>query len=132
MESIKIERTPFTLRDKKLAPFESAREKDLPHPLKFKNRNRMEIVANLLTIGKTGALKTHLMYRANLSYVMISDYLDLLQEAGLIQEEISKEGARLFRTTQKGMKYLEVYESLENIAGIRKRKDVSQMTEIFA
>jgi predicted transcriptional regulator len=91
---------------------------------KFKNRNRMEIVANLLDIAKTATLKTHLMYKANLSYVMVNDYLDYLVDAGLIVERSEREtNAKLFETTEKGLKYLEIYASLQNLAGMGIRKN---------
>ena len=91
---------------------------------KFKNRNRMEIVANLLDIAKTATLKTHLMYKANLSYVMVNEYLDYLIDAGLIMERPEPDtNAKLFETTEKGMKYLEIYASLQNLAGMELRKN---------
>lgn len=91
---------------------------------KFKNRNRMEIVAKLLDIAKTATLKTHLMYKANLSYVMVNEYLDYLVDAGLIVEKPDREtNAKLFETTEKGMKYLEIYASLQNLAGMEIRKN---------
>jgi predicted transcriptional regulator len=86
---------------------------------KFKNRNRMEIAASLLSIARTGALKTHLMYRANLSYLMVSEYLNYLISAGLVEEKLDDESTtKIFQTTPKGFKFLEVYESLQEIAGI--------------
>lgn len=101
---------------------------------KFKNRNRMEIVANLLTIAKTGALKTHLMYRANLSYLMVTEYLNFLCGADLIQEILDEDGtSKLYQTTQKGLKYLEVYDSLQNIAGLDTRKPMPKgQQDIFS
>ncbi len=109
---------------KVVALFAAAKRNNPLNPTaRFKNRNRMEIVANLLNIARTGTLKTHLMYKANLSYVMIADYLDYLQEAGLIQEALDKGGtSKLFQTTEKGLKYLETYESLQNIAGMDARR----------
>ena len=105
------------------AMFVTAGESDSsPSPAKFKNRNRMEIVANLLTIAKIGTLKTHLMYKANLSYVMITEYLDYLQESGLIQEMFGHDGTKLFQTSQKGLKYLEVYDLLQDISGMNTHK----------
>jgi predicted transcriptional regulator len=77
----------------------------------------MEIVANLLQIAKTGALKTHLMYRANLSYLMVTEYLGYLRRSGLIEETIDEEGVtKIYRTSPKGLKYLQVYDSLQSIA----------------
>jgi predicted transcriptional regulator len=79
----------------------------------------MEIVANLLDIAKTATLKTHLMYKANLSYVMVNEYLAYLIDAGLIVEGPEPgTNAKLFETTEKGMKYLEIYASLQNLAGM--------------
>ena len=99
---------------------------------KFKNRNRMEIVANLLTIAKTGALKTHLMYRANLSYLMATEYLNYLCGAELIQETLAEDGtSKLFQTTSKGLKYLEVYDSLQSIAGLDTKKTVERAETLF-
>lgn len=93
--------------------------KSTTKPTKFKNRSRMEIVANILDIGRTGALKTHLMYKANLSYMVVSQYLDFLTKAELIKETFDDQGmVKLYQTSAKGLKYLEVYDSLQNIAGI--------------
>jgi predicted transcriptional regulator len=100
---------------------------------KFKNRNRMEIVANLLTIAKTGALKTHLMYRANLSYLMVTEYLNFLCGAGLIRETLDEEGtAKMYQTTPKGLKYLEVYDSLQSIAGLDAQKVRVASPDLFS
>lgn len=101
---------------------------------KFKNRNRMQIVANLLTIAKGGALKTHLMYRANLSYLMVTEYLNFLASTGLIEETVDEDGtAKIYRTSAKGLKYLEIYEALQAIIGTDSEKPIrSSRTDIFA
>lgn len=79
----------------------------------------MEIVANLLTIAKSGALKTHLMYKANLSYLMVTEYLNFLCGSGLVREALDEEGTtKIYQTTPKGAKYLEVYDALQTIAGL--------------
>ncbi|MGI0080063.1 MAG: winged helix-turn-helix domain-containing protein [Nitrososphaerales archaeon] len=116
-----------------VALFATAKQSDQIAPAsKFKNRNRIEIVANLLSIARTGTLKTHLMYKANLSYVMITDYLDYLQETRLIQETLDVDGtSRLFQTTEKGLKYLEVYATLQSIAGLDTRKAPRRERELF-
>ncbi|MDH2899558.1 MAG: winged helix-turn-helix domain-containing protein [archaeon] len=99
---------------------------------KFKNRNRMEIVANLLSIAKNGALKTHLMYRANLSYLMVTEYLDFLCRSNLIKETVDVEGiTKVFQTTEKGLKYLDVYDSLQSIVGLNSHKAESK-SDMFA
>lgn len=93
----------------------------------------MEIVANLLTIAKTGALKTHLMYRANLSYLMVTEYLNFLCGADLIKETLDEDGtSKLYQTTTKGLKYLEVYDSLQSIAGLDARVPLVKEQSLFS
>src|SRR5579875_2548812 len=97
---------------------------------KFKNRNRIEIAASLLSIARAGALKTHL------SYLMVSEYLNYLISAGLIEEKFDEDKAtKLFHTTPKGLKFLEVYESLQEIAGVainKKGLETSSSSGIFS
>ena len=98
---------------------------------RFKNRNRLGIVANILTIAKTGALKTHLMYRANLSYTMLRDYLKFLLDNGLLAEsQYPEDKVTLYRTTDKGTRFLESYVALKDLASpiIDKRPFASTQT----
>lgn len=84
---------------------------------RFKNRNRLGIVANILTIARNGALKTHLMYKANLSYTMLRDYLKFLRENELLSESYYPEQrVTLYKTTDKGVRFLESYTSLKDLA----------------
>jgi predicted transcriptional regulator len=84
---------------------------------RFKNRNRLGIVANILTIAKQGALKTHLMYRANLSYTMLRDYLKFLLDNGLLSESrYPEDKVTLYRTTEKGVRFLDSYVALKDLA----------------
>lgn len=101
------------------------------HPTRFKNRSRMEIVANILDIARTGALKTHLMYKANLSYMVVSQYLEFLNKSELIKETFDDQGMiKLYQTTPKGLKYLQVYESLQTIAAIDAERGMHS-TDLF-
>ncbi len=93
----------------------------------FKNRSRVEIVANMLSIAKSGALKTHLMYKANLSYLMVTEYLDYLSRYGLIKE-VQSDGAKLFQTTSRGIEYLVTYDSLRRVTGLEKKKGSSRFS----
>ena len=84
---------------------------------RFKNRNRLGIVANILTIARTGALKTHLMYKANLSYTMLRDYLKFLRDNELLSESYyPDEKVTLYKTTEKGSRFLESYHALRDLA----------------
>jgi predicted transcriptional regulator len=81
-----------------------------------KRRNRLYIIAEILTIAKEGSLKTQIMYRANLSFVQLNEYLSFLTKIYLLK--IQKEnGKRIYRTTAKGNKYLEKYKDIANLLG---------------
>jgi predicted transcriptional regulator len=99
---------------------------------KFKNRNRMEIVSNILDIARNGALKTHLMYKANLSYMVVTQYLSFLIKSGLIEEIFAEDGpTRLYKTSAKGFKYLEVYQDLQSIAGLQSQKAIQPSSSVI-
>ena len=84
---------------------------------RFKNRNRLGIVANILTVAQNGAMKTHLMYRANLSYTMLRDYLKFLMDNELLStSNYPEEKVTLYKTTEKGIKFLESYTALKELA----------------
>jgi len=44
----------------------------------WKRRNRLEIMANILEITNNGVLKTHILYKANLSSAQLNEYMRLL------------------------------------------------------
>lgn len=84
----------------------------------FRNRSRIDILANLLSAARGGSLKTHLMYRANLSFVLATQYLALLCESGLICEVLDEEmESKRYQTTEKGLKFLQIYDSLQIMVG---------------
>jgi len=67
------------------------------------NRDRHEIVMDILTKARTGKKKTELMRDAGLSYLQTKQYLNTLLEKGLL--EIDKNNN--LKTTKKGLEFLE-------------------------
>jgi predicted transcriptional regulator len=51
---------------------------------KSKRRDTMRILAEILEISKEGTLKTQIMYRANLSFTQLNDYLNFMLNFELI------------------------------------------------
>jgi len=49
-----------------------------------KYRGRLQIIADILSVVRGGARKTHVMYQANLSFALLKRYLKEVLEAGLI------------------------------------------------
>jgi len=81
-----------------------------------KRRDRLFILAEILKIARDGCLKTQIMYRANLSFAQLNEYLSFLIKMGLLT--IQKENKKnTYITTPKGEKYLEKYEGIADILG---------------
>ena len=82
--------------------------------LERRGRDRLYIIAEILAITKDGSLKTQVMYRANLSFKQLNDYLSFLLKRELI-EVIEKNKKNIYKTTPKGIRYLENYEGILNL-----------------
>ena len=95
------------------------------------NRGKIQIMADILYLCTSGIKKTHIMYKANLSYEQIHYYLNNLLSTGLILQDIS-DGSILYRITEKGREYLRYYYQLtelvreeEHVEIIRQEEDLS-------
>ncbi|MEE8402361.1 MAG: winged helix-turn-helix domain-containing protein [Candidatus Hydrothermarchaeaceae archaeon] len=64
-------------------------------------RSEMEIVANILDIARQGVNKTKILYKANLSYIQLKNYVGFLLEKGLLERI-----GRTYSTTKKGTLFL--------------------------
>ena len=74
-------------------------------------RDRLYIIAEILSIAKDGTLKTQIMYKANLSFTQLNNYLKLLIEFNLMK--VNEEDDRnVYRTTAKGCRFLERYKEI--------------------
>jgi predicted transcriptional regulator len=89
----------------------------------MKNRSRTDLIASILEITSSGgASKTKIMYGAFLSYMQLKGYLSLLLEKDLIEYQ-NREQPSSFRTTDKGMHFLQIYNQInELIATIKKNE----------
>ena len=86
----------------------------------FKNRSRLEIVSTLLTKARNGALKTHLMYGANLNHPLLEEYLTILLESRLVAIEPDADSQLLrYRTTIRGLEFLHHYKMISELLGRR-------------
>ncbi|HZD83169.1 MAG TPA: winged helix-turn-helix domain-containing protein [Nitrososphaeraceae archaeon] len=86
----------------------------------MKYRSRTDIVGLILEAANGGATKTKIMYKAFLSYAQLKEYLTTLLENRLLDYE---EGRQFLRTTEKGMRVLQMYNQFDemiSIKGIRK------------
>ena len=81
-----------------------------------RRRDRHEILAEILEAARGGAIKTHIMFKARLSYAQLNNFLPLLLEKGFLENAtIQKHGKPTFAmiTSEKGMRFLEDFRLLE-------------------
>ena len=76
-----------------------------------KYRNRLQIISDVLLVAASaeGSKKTHIMYGANLSYKLVTRYLDEVLQAGLLEFD----GESLYTITSRGQEFLTLFESYE-------------------
>jgi len=79
-----------------------------------KRRDRLYIMGKILEIARDGCLKTRIMYRANLSFVQLNEYLGFLLEMELLKET-SEDGKSVYRTTRKGVRFLRNYYKIRDL-----------------
>ena len=84
----------------------------------MKYRSRTDIVSQMLEAANGGATKTKIMYKAYLSYAQLKDYLSMMLENGLLEYV---EGKKLYKVTEKGMKYMKTYEQMTIVSGDMRR-----------
>ena len=96
----------------------------------MKYRSSTEIIDSMLRSIRSGATKTHIMYRAYMSYSQLKEYLKLMEERQLIKYEPE---SQLYILTEKGLKFMNVYEKInELVPSINENKGVieSRLTEM--
>ena len=81
-----------------------------------KKRTRLEIFHDILEVIKqrNGKIKpTHILYKSNLSYHMLEEYLGELIAKEFVSEIKLKTG-RTYAVTKKGMQFLEKYSLIKD------------------
>lgn len=94
-----------------------------------KRRDRLHIIAEMLVVTSNGALKTQIMYKANLSFAQLNEYLSLLLEIGLLRT-VKKGQKTFYKTTRKGTKYLESYTEIRDLLE-KEKQNKSNNSPIF-
>ena len=87
-------------------------------PEVISNRTRVEILASILNVAEHATLKTHIMYKANLSHRQLEKYLTFLQDNEMLSQFTDEEtGSRMYVVTEKGIGFLKDYSRLSSTYG---------------
>ena len=71
-----------------------------------KRRDKLSIIAEILEIAKDGTLKTQIMYKANLSFAQLNDYLKFMLKINLLKK-FRANGKDVYAATEKGIDFLQ-------------------------
>ena len=78
-------------------------------------RSPMEMICDILKVVSGGPTKpTHILYKANMSWKVLSSYLEFLTSSGMLDKEDQEGGKRsTYHLTSKGRKILRLYDGLK-------------------
>ncbi|MEM3697332.1 MAG: winged helix-turn-helix domain-containing protein [Candidatus Bathyarchaeia archaeon] len=79
-----------------------------------KRRDKLYIIAEILEIAKEGTLKTQIMYRANLSFTQLNDYLRFMLRIKLL-DKIVENDKEIYKATDKGLSFLTRYREITEL-----------------
>ncbi|MBL7054630.1 transcriptional regulator [Candidatus Woesearchaeota archaeon] len=84
----------------------------------IKRRGKLEVIADILRSiqNKGGKIKpTHLLYKSNLSHVKLKEYVNMLLQKGMIEEQQVK-GRKMFFMKEQGHKFLLEFERIKEFS----------------
>lgn len=70
-----------------------------------KRRDKLSIMAEILEIARPGTLKTQIMYKANLSFAQLNEYLRFMLKTHLLNK-FNANGKEVYGSTKKGEDFL--------------------------
>ena len=71
-----------------------------------KRRDKLVIIAEIIDIARNGTSKTHIMFKANLSFSQLNQYLTLLSQTGLLEKKTINE-KEIYKATHRGLEFVE-------------------------
>ena len=87
----------------------------------MKYRSNIEVMGQILQVANgSNATKTKIMYQAFLSYNQLEEHLLLLTKKVLLRYD---ENTRTFRTTEKGLEFLKIYNHIEDMIKYEHKKN---------
>ena len=100
-----------------------------PVDIGMKYRDRNEIIAQILESANGNRVRlTKIMYDGYLSHTLTKEYVALLIEKGLIEY---LDGERTFKTTEKGLNFLRIYNTVQELSPITAKLHVREESGSF-
>jgi len=103
-------------------------------PKTERHRSKVDIVYDILVSAMGGgAKKTHILYKANISSIQVENYFSALLAHNLLEKAHDTDGNNIYRTTEKGMKFIECCEEIRSLIGlVMNNRRIDPMSEFYA
>jgi predicted transcriptional regulator len=88
----------------------------------MRNRQKDEIIRDILYSAQGGAGITKIMFHAYLTHSQAKEYTQSLIKNGLVEQDIEAGSLRQFRTTPKGIEYLGAIERMSDMLAIETKR----------
>jgi predicted transcriptional regulator len=94
-----------------------------------RTRDKLYIIAEILEIAEeaNGVLKTQIMYRANLSFTQLTDYLSFLLKNELLMKVVS-DNKEVYKATSKGIEFLQRYREITEL--LKTQQENTELVQI--
>jgi predicted transcriptional regulator len=79
-----------------------------------KRRDKLYIIAEILEIAREGVLKTQIMYRANLSFTQLNEYIRFMLKNELLNKVVSND-KEVYKASTKGLNFLQRYHEITDL-----------------
>jgi predicted transcriptional regulator len=79
-----------------------------------KRRDKLYIIAEILEIARDGVLKTQIMYKANLSFTQLNEYIRFMSKNELLSKAIS-DNKEVYKSSAKGLNFLQRYHEIKEL-----------------
>jgi predicted transcriptional regulator len=99
-----------------------------------RHRSKVDIVYDILASAMGGgAKKTHILYKANISSTQVESYFSALLAHDLLEKAQDHDGNSVYRTTGKGMKFIECCEEMRSLIGlVMNNRRIDPVSEFYA
>ena len=79
-----------------------------------KRRDKLSIMAEILEVSRNGTLKTQIMYKANLSFAQLNEYLRFMLKTQLL-DKFNASGKNVYGVTKKGEDFIHRHNNLKEL-----------------
>lgn len=103
-------------------------------PRTERHRSKVDIVYDILVSAMGGgAKKTHILYKANISSRQVVNYFSALLAHNLLEKAHDIDGNNFYRTTEKGMKFIQCCEEIRSLIGlVMNNRRIDPISEFYA